>query len=161
MQDLLLNSILIFSLVILVIEDFRKREISWPLVVLVFILLFIQNYIQLSLNETIKQISFNLFIVLIQLSSILFYIKLKKGFSEKVIDVYLGWGDLLLLIAFSPAFSPGSFLVFMLMVFLFTLIVYGLLLIFKINHKKEIPLAGIFALFFILHLFTQQFISVF
>lgn len=157
MFSLIVNSLLILTLCLLILEDFNLREISWPLIVLIFVLLGIKNWNTEDLTPLLSNILFNFLFIIIQVISILLYVRISKGWKVKVIDHYLGWGDILLLIALAPAFVPFHFILFVLITLLATLVLYSSFRLLNIKHKKEIPLAGIFSAFFILHLLFHPF----
>lgn len=128
-----------------VFQDFKQRAISAYLPILIFIASFLYAYSLFEIQEVGFSTAINIIILSTQFLLLYLYIRIfkKKG---TLTNTYLGWGDILFLLALSPLFSPLNFVFFNLAAFI--LVAVGYLLYFALNTKadKHIPLAGLVAL---------------
>jgi len=138
---MLSHFLIIILAIITVYQDFRHREISLVLIP-VYFLCFALNQIQLTgLRFFLINFSVNSGIILLLLlfTSGYFWMKERKF---KIIDQYLGLGDVLLFFALAAAFSPVNFIVFLLAGFIFSIAVYLIKTIIIKRLNNTIPLAG-------------------
>ncbi|MCX6180627.1 MAG: hypothetical protein NT150_01690 [Bacteroidetes bacterium] len=121
-------------------QDFKQRAISWYWPVL---LLAVSVYSGWALfgNEMFKNIAFNLAFLLVVFGSVTVYFSLKLRKLTNVFDVYVGWGDVVFLLALVPFFHPLDFVLFYSFVAIFALLV-GLIMR-SFNAEETIPFAGI------------------
>jgi len=138
---------LVGGLLTVVYQDFSERAISWwtiPLLLFVGIVLAMQD----NLFEW-WHLGMNLMIILLQLAVVTFYFSLKHNQLINITRVYLGVGDILLLIAIAPLFSPLMFCSFFVGSTILTLL--GFILWRSVHSSlKTIPLAGAMSFFLIL-----------
>ena len=140
----LFKILLIFTFLIIFIQDYKSRLVYWFLYPIVGLLAFLiqtkeNSFIIASTNSSINI----LFITLILLFCFLYAkLKLKKKFVNEVIGV----GDILFFVFISFSFSILSFMVFFVFSLLFSLMVHFVLK----NKEKDItiPLAGYMSFFF-------------
>lgn len=130
----LLTILFVLLLLYLTYHDWKSRSVYW----VVFPLLFGLN---LYLNSNNDNLFFtylqNMFIVLLQVASILVYLKIKGYKPSELFSKYFGLGDVLFLGVLGLSFTTEHFLLFN----IFSLIgAIGLSLILKL---KTIPFAGI------------------
>ena len=156
-MQVIINILLITVLAFLTYQDFRHRAISWIAPVAVFGLLVFKGLLTLPFMKLGGDFLVNELILIVQFSILIIYFRLKgysfKGFWENV----MGIGDLLFLVCISAAFAPFNFILFLLAGPLFTMLGYGLMILFKIGKEKPIPFAGLLATFMILLIITQAF----
>lgn len=137
-------------------QDFSSRAISpWPLLT-VFMLLVFRGAEIMGLKATFIISGTNLLLLATELLFIFLYIKLKKGKHETVMDKYLGWGDVVFLVAIIPAFFPFSFMIFLISSLFLIIFFYFIFSVAKIKHNHLIPLAGILSVFFALVLLIEH-----
>lgn len=125
------------------IQDIKERQVYWflfPLIGLCAGILLYQNTFSQLFYTTIV---INLAFVLILLTVIFLYSKLKLKTS---ISNTFGLGDSLLLFAFIFSFSSISFIVLFVFGLIFSLILH--LILKKNSRHQSVPLAGYLSLFF-------------
>lgn len=130
-------------------EDFRFREIRW-----LWFLLFGGLGVALGINKwgsAYPEIHYpGLLMVLIMIGLVVMYFRLRR--KERVMDSFLGWGDVVMLLALVLWLEVQAFLFFYVAGLSLTVIYYGLMQYFKKLPKNHpIPLAGILALAFIIY----------
>lgn len=131
--------LLVLGFVIIIIQDFRERAISWWTVPWVFLC---GAYSAWS-NELWEPwfLGFNSLFVGIQLLGVSLYFSIKHRAWTNITQQYLGLGDVLFFFALTPLFAPVHFCCFFvgsLLVILLGAGIYHLL----IKNIKTIPLAG-------------------
>ena len=145
--------LLIASLILITIQDFRERRVSW---VLFPVYAVVGSYLFVA-SSTIRWFLTNVFMNIGLVTLILFILYtyarfiLKKDFFKEV----FGLGDLLFFIAFSLSFSTLAFINFFFFSILATLVFW--IVKQKIYRSKAttIPLAGCMSLFLIFVYFSQ------
>jgi hypothetical protein len=117
-------------------QDFKQRAISWYWPVL---LLAISAFAGWSLyeGEMFKNIAFNLAFLVILFSTVTVYFSLKAKKLTNIFDVFIGWGDVVFLLALVPFFHPLDFVLF------YTFSTILALVVALVLKGKEIPYAGI------------------
>lgn len=139
-----LNLICAVVLIIIAYQDIKDRVVSWFWFLLLAICLGILHYFnslfEVFLTHVLINFGFVLFVVLLLFG----YIKLrgKLEFSKAI-----GTGDIVMFIALSPAMASVSFMVCFVFSILLALV---LSLVLNKNDKKQIPLAGYIAVFFLI-----------
>ncbi|HSH65967.1 MAG TPA: hypothetical protein VLB84_09255 [Bacteroidia bacterium] len=131
------------SLLVIVFQDFKQRQISWFLIPAAFI-----GFICKALLHSIPIVHtflINTAFILIQLVCLTLYFSLKNKKMLNIVDTYLGLGDVLFLIVICTVFSPVNFILFYLLSMIVTLT--GVLIYNVVSTKKtnDIPLAGAMA----------------
>ncbi|MBS1614232.1 MAG: hypothetical protein JST49_15540 [Bacteroidetes bacterium] len=87
----------------------------------------------------------NIILLSFQFLLLYLYVRIFKK-TENLTNSYLGWGDILFLLALSPLFAPFNFILFNLAAFVSVAIGYYLYPILNPNADKHIPLAGLVAI---------------
>lgn len=134
---------LLVCLVTLVIQDFREREIGiWPLAGLFISILYY------GLHSNSPEILFlsafsNFLFLAIQFLGLWIYFSFRKRSAVKLIDNYIGMGDVIILIIAAFAFSILNFVVFFYVVVFLSIVTMLLLKLFGVKNAEESPLAGV------------------
>jgi hypothetical protein len=145
------------ALVILAIEDFRQRMISWYWIP-VLLLLFGLNAVQtIPAHELMFDFTINAMFITMQLLMLTLYFSIKEKRFVNIIDTWLGIGDVLLLYVIGIAFSPVNFLLFYTGSVAATIIGYAIYKKAMQGRSSTIPLAGAVALALVLCLCCQEF----
>lgn len=132
-------------------QDFKQRAISWYWPVLLFAVSSLSGW-NLYGAEMLKHLVFNLVFLLILFSTVTIYFSVKAKKITNIFDVFIGWGDVVFLLALVPFFHPLDFVLFYTISTILSLIV-------AITLKgKEIPYAGILSALMIVT-FTIGFIT--
>ena len=131
-------------------QDFKDRLVSWYLFPLLFGFLAYKGIRHLLVVEFLEYAVVNLAFLILQFAMGTIYVSIKQRQLVNITKQWIGWGDVLFLVALCVAFSPLNFFVF----YLASLIgVIGIALIQKVFTKNEeplIPLAGIMAVFMVI-----------
>ena len=151
-------------LIIICVQDFRHRQVTWFLFPLVLSSLVLSNNELYNLRIILENWFYNIILIIVFLSVLLitFWLKyllinrnkelngkmqiiLKKMFSEK-----LGIGDVLFFVVAATMFSPINFIIYLTGSFLLILLITAL---GKTLKNRTIPLAGYMAcILLIIHL---------
>lgn len=138
--------LILSSLILLVItyQDLKERSIHWITIPLLFVsLLWWKDFTGYSIIETAKNLLF-IIAIMVFLTA---YISVKHRSFQNITKSYFGWGDILFLLAITPAFTNQAFMLFFIVGTIIVLIIS--LIMMKLNPSfKVIPYAGLFALFF-------------
>ncbi len=136
--------VLTIAFLFVFLQDIKERKVYWflfPIIGLLCALLFYNNTLPELFFNALKM---NLGFILILVFIISLYAKLKL---KTTILKTMGFGDLLLFIAVSLAFSTVPFIVIFISALIFSLTVH---LILSKNQKAiTVPLAGYMSLFFL------------
>ena len=92
-------------------QDFKQRAISWYWPVLLFAVSAFSGW-NLYGTEMFKNIAFNLAFLVILFSSVTIYFSVKTKKLTNIFDVFIGWGDVVFLLALVPFFHPLDFVLF-------------------------------------------------
>ena len=117
-------------------QDFKQRAISWYWPVVLFGVSAFSGW-NLYGAEMLKHLVFNLVFLLILFSTVTIYFSVKAKKITNIFDVFIGWGDVVFLLALVPFFHPLDFVLF------YTVSTILSLLIAITLEGKEIPYAGI------------------
>lgn len=149
---------LAIQLIVLAIQDFKDRAISWWLIPFTITSYFVYQNSFFTLINT--ELYLNLLFVLINYISVTAYFSLKEKRIVNIFKDYLGIGDLLFFVVCAFMFSLPNFIFFLIASFLLTLI--GALLWSKIKPQSSpyIPLAGIMAALLIPLLMLEFFFQI-
>lgn len=104
-------------------------------IILLYIVSYRDDYYKITITNCI--------LLLLYISILRFYIVIKKGYSEKFLNKYIGTGDIITLTVFSFVYSTFNYIVFILLSCIVGLIFA--IVSQKSKNKKPvyIPLAGI------------------
>lgn len=136
---------LVALMAITAIQDFKSRAISAVLPALIFIIAFLHSYNLIGIELTATITISNIALLSVQFLLLYLYVRIVKK-STDITNTYLGWGDILFLIALSPMLSPFNFILFNLFAFIITVIAYLTYSLINKKINRHIPLAGIVAL---------------
>lgn len=157
---LLLLSIIAVVLTVIVYEDFKSRTVHAFWFPILFALAFIYSIQWISSQEILYNILINFIFLFIQGILLVGYFALKHKQWINITETYLGWGDILFIVAVLPLFNTPLFILFYLSSLLLT-IVFVLIYRFLGKHLVFIPLAGIQAMFLLMCLIYHQFVHSF
>jgi len=145
----------VLLLLIIVVQDFRYRQISWLLLPLLFLALGFRAVVSLGFQEagilSLKNAAF----LVIQFAALYVFYFLKERKQVSLLNHKIGAGDVLFFIAICPAMSLLNFLFYYLLGVACTLAGYLLVRLFAKNTSPEVPLAGCLSLAMILFLSTH------
>ena len=134
-------SLIAIPLLPIIYEDLRYRAIHWIWVALLTVLIFLAGPINWSFIGT------NLSLLGLQLLGISCYFSLKHQTWVNIVNRYLGLGDILFFLPLTFLFSPLNFLLFLIVGFCFSLLVFGIGKLVIGKKLLTIPLAGYLAIF--------------
>jgi len=154
---LVLDLFLIGCLLVIVIQDFKHRAISWYVLPIILLGFIFKSYFSNGFQELLKFSAFNISFIIVQIIFLTTYMSIKNKKITNIIDSYIGLGDVLFFVVMCLAFSPANFIVFYISSITFTLV--GFLIYKQIvkNASVEIPLAGAQALAMIVLLVMSNF----
>ncbi len=133
----------IFWLIIISIQDFKYRAISWYLFP-VGLGILILHIVHLETGTGhIRNVLFNTGFVILQLSIVTAYFSIKHKRFVNIFNRYFGVGDLLFLWVITLAFSPVNYMVFV--IFSLFMSLTGFLIFTLFKEVEKIPLAGAMA----------------
>lgn len=139
-------------LLLIIVQDFQFRAISWIWIPLLFLSVLIKSFILSDQEMILDSILQNVLFIFLQITILIIYFSIKRKKFESVINSYIGWGDILFFLAIAPALCFGNFLLFIVFSILVILISYSALSLFKIKTDKQIPLAGLQSIFLLIWL---------
>lgn len=134
---ILIKFLFISLLIYLIYYDWKSRSVYW----VVFPVLFGLNICINFSDNLMERWLLNSAIILLQLCSILLYLKMKNYAFKDLFDKYFGLGDLLFLFVLSLSFNIEQYLVFNICTLLVSLVLAKLL------KFGTVPFAGIQAIF--------------
>lgn len=151
----LILSLLIFSLLIVVYQDLRTRQISTIIIPVLLILLLKYTTKLVDPVIHIQYILTNLLFVFVEFF-ILYILKINFSNDKKsLFDTWIGLGDLLFIILLALTFSPNNFLIFLITGLIIALFFYYIFRMFY-RDTSTIPLAGILSIELILVLIISE-----
>lgn len=140
-------------------QDFRERRISLWALLFLFGFGIIYAGLMFNWDELPQKILANSLFGTVILVSGTLVVRLRR--SRDHVSSFIGAGDFLFLLAISPMFSFGSFLVFLnTSIFLTLLLFGGRFLLHGSPKDKTIPLAGALAVCLILFISIDQLIPI-
>ncbi len=151
--------ILIVCLLIITIQDFKHRAISWYILPVMFLAFLFKSFSFINCHQVLKFGIINLSFIIIQFVLLTIYMSIKNKKMTNIINSYIGVGDLLFFLVLSLAFSPVNFIVFYIISLLFTLLFYALYNAILRNTSSQIPLAGMQSICLIIVLLCSQFLK--
>lgn len=139
----------ISSLSICFYQDVKYRGIHWLLFPVILLSGFFINS-KWNLQDTIS----NVFFVVGILGLLSLYLSVKHGEWVNITKGFFAWGDILFLFALTPVFTFSNYVFFFTVGTIATLIIHGVVLIFK--QEITVPFAGYLALLTIPYLLFQD-----
>jgi hypothetical protein len=147
---LVLNAFIILLLGLILYQDIKSRTIHFSLLIALTALFILYGLLNLPFVIYFKRCAFNLIFLSIQIILLTAYYYLKGKSFGSIINVMIGTGDIVLLIALVFAFSKINFVVFYLTGMIFSLLLWLLISFFSSQKKRLVPLAGLLSLYMIL-----------
>jgi hypothetical protein len=138
-------------LMVVIVQDFRQRQISWVLIPLLFIAFGVKAFSLLGFAEAGFVFLKNLGFLVIQFFALFVFYFLKERKSVSLINSKIGVGDVLFFIAMSLL----NFLFYYLIGIVSTLLGYLLVRLFTRKSSPEVPLAGCLSFIMILFILMQ------
>jgi len=134
-------------------QDFKTRLISvWLL--LIFTVINIIGYLfYSSFSQLIENIIFCICYFLFSYLIIIFFYFLKTRKFVKIINAKIGLADIILFIAIGFTIEPFAFILFFSASFILSLLIQLLF----IHRNKQVPLAGIMVLIYVVYLLVDKF----
>ncbi len=136
-------------MVAIVYQDFKYRAIAWWWIPLLLVLLGSKGLLTYEATVWGKSTAMNLGFTLVQLLGVTAYFSLKEQRWVNIIDRYLGLGDVLFFTVVCLAFPPMHFVWWFLTGIVATIVGYGTYLLLHKSGRKEVPLAGAMAIWFL------------
>lgn len=148
-------AILLFCLIILFIQDWKYRKIHLVLPLVIFAVSFF--LIPVKKYDLAEIVLYNTIFFIITLGILTLYMSLKsKKFLNPFLH-YFGLGDLLFYISIAPLFILKNYILFFILSLLFAILLQ--LGLKKFMKENTVPLAGFSALFLIIVLLKEYFLT--
>jgi hypothetical protein len=159
---ILLLIMVVFCLAFICYQDWLYRAVYWLCFPVLTILLFVLKYNSLGLEESLIHVGYGLAFLTFQLAILWTCFSIKRGKLINLTRDYLGWGDVLFLVAIAFYLSPGNYIIFY-VISLIVVLLYTLLTGFLSakTRNPHIPLAGLQAALLALLMLIDQFSSKF
>lgn len=154
---LLISSIGI--LMILVVQDFKSRAISWFIIPLLFVVYTVKAILTIEVTELLIYFGINILMVFTNLLGVGVMVSLKEKKITNILNTYLGLGDILFFIVIAVVFSPLNFFIFFMGSVLVSSIVYGLMMLTNKKQQLPFPLAGAMSLLLVIASLLEYFNS--
>jgi hypothetical protein len=142
---------------VMAVQDFRSRSISVWILPLICVSLTATQGFQSEWSVLAYNAAVNIILLLFMYVTMTLWFSVKARSWVRLDDVYIGRGDLFLLLLLTPAFAPFNFLLFFIAGSVAALIVYGTLNMFRPDANRLIPLAGILGITLLLFCFYELF----
>lgn len=139
---MLLQIVILSCLAFICCQDLLCRAVYWWCFPVLAILMGVLKYNLLGLEHTLIDVAYGLFFLITQLFILWIYFSAKHKKLINITDNYLGWGDVLFLIAIPFYLSPVNYVLFY-VVSLILVLLYALTTTKLITNNKHIPLAGL------------------
>jgi len=129
-------------------QDFKTRLISLWLIIAFGIVNIGQYLVTHSGFQLLENSIFCLCYFLFSYGVILLFYYVKNKKFEKIIDVKIGWGDLLIFLLIGFCIEPIHLIYFFTAGFIFSALFYILFL----RKKQNVPLAGLLVIFYLVYI---------
>ena len=137
-------------LTLIFFEDLKHRGVSWYYFLILLALVF-WRFVEMRGEWDFVLV--NAAFVLAQIAMVSLWFFIRKG-TFRVINQYLGLGDILFWTVMLFAFSPFNFILYFIASAIFSLVCFVL---FVRGEERTIPLAGFQSLFFVLLIIIRAF----
>lgn len=141
----LILSCFVLLMALVAMQDFKSRAISAYLPIFVFISSFVYSCCWFDIQEVAISTIINFALLSFQFALLYLYVRIFKKAND-LTDSYLGWGDILFLLALGPLFSPLNFVLFNLLCFISIALGYFTYTGLSPKADRHIPLAGLVAI---------------
>lgn len=155
MQYLILSGILLFSLLI-AFQDFKSRSVSILYLTGFTIISVLYGIYQFQWQQMFWWFLFNMGFLIFQgaILSLYYFIKYR---SFKQLSNSLGGADIWILVALASSFDFVGFIVFVSLGFIISIVYYVVMNNVLRKYIKEIPLAGIITMFYMIYVIAKLF----
>jgi hypothetical protein len=146
---LVIKLLILLTLVLIFVQDIKSRSVYWflfPVLIILFILLNVQQHHLFT--ESWQPVLINMSFLLLQFLLVSLYFSIKNRRWVMITANLLGWGDILFLLSITFYLSVVNFLFFYVISLSFVLMIWLLWQLVSKEKNKQIPLAGLQALFF-------------
>jgi hypothetical protein len=154
-----LNTLLLVSIfisgIILIIQDWKSKSIGAWLLLLFSVSVISYSFFNVALRQFCIVFIYNIGYLLLLFILLTIYFSFKNRKLENILDRYLGWGDVLVLIALCSAYIPIRFVLFVTLCSLFAAIMSFFLVRKEELKKYSIPFVS-YIVFFYLCLWTFE-----
>ena len=145
----ILDFLIIFFLIVIAIQDYKYRGVSWILFPIGFLLLAIKSINFGGLTAQTSLFLINIGILLFVFFLLVLYFSFKNKKIVNIVNSYIGIGDLLFLIIIALCFSAINFILFINVSLLLILISYLFLSKLLKFDTAKVPFAGLLSLFYL------------
>lgn len=143
--------VILIPLVLMILSDYRHRTVVlWQLLLFGVIVLII-SLVKNGAESTSMNIAINIFLSLLIGTCVYFYFLLKYKSAQSI----MGKGDILFILFLTPFFTPRLFLVFMLVSFIATLLMWFIATPVRRNNAHVPLISGIGLCLFVLLVYQQ------
>ena len=139
---ILLQILILVFLAFICYQDLLYRAVYWWCFPILAILMLMLKYHVSGMRQTLTDAGYGLLFLIAQLFILWIYFSAKHKKIISITDNYLGWGDVLFLIAIPFYLSPVNYVLFYI-VSLILVLLYALTTAKIVTNNKHIPLAGL------------------
>lgn len=139
---ILLQIVILIFLAFICYQDLLYRAVYWWCFPILATLLFILKYQVSNMRQTLTDAGYGLLFLTAQLFILWVYFSVKHKKAVNITDNYLGWGDILFLIAVPFYLSPVNYVLFYI-VSLILVLLYAVTTAKITTNNRHIPLAGL------------------
>lgn len=143
--------LILIPLVLMILSDYKSRTVVLWQLLLFGITVLIISLMENGLRPTGMNITINIFLSLLTGLGVYIYFLLKYKSVQSVI----GKGDILFILFLTPFFTPRGFLVFMLVSFAATLLMWGIYILLRKGNSNVPLISGIGVCLCVLLIYQQ------
>lgn len=137
-----LQILILVFLAFICYQDMLYRAVYWWCFPILAVLMVLLKYNTSGIQQTLTDAGYGLLFLMVQIFILWIYFSAKHKKIINITDNYLGWGDVLFLIAIPFYLSPVNYVLFYI-VSLILVLLYALATAKLITNNKHIPLAGL------------------
>lgn len=157
---ILIHILILLNLALICYQDMRYRAVYWICFPVLAIVMFILKYNQSGINNALSDATYGILFLALQMLILWGYFSIKNKTLVNLTNDYLGWGDVLFLLALPFYLSPVNYILFylgsLIAVLLYILITKA---ISQKAQNPHIPLAGLQAVLLLIVMTTDYFSS--
>ena len=154
----MLNIFLLMMPALIAWMDFRWRAIWWGMIPAMIAVLMIKSANSLSGYDAMRYSFINLCFLILQYYLAKISISIQNKKLTRLMNTYIGIGDVLFFISLCVAFSPVNFFMFYGLALFITLVVSAVYRLVVKTPRRGVPLAGGIALIFMAIQLTANFL---
>ncbi|MDL2319686.1 hypothetical protein LJC45_00945 [Alistipes sp. OttesenSCG-928-B03] len=133
--------ILLLPLAVLIVGDFRRREVSLVWLIALAVVSVAVSLGRYGIWPTVVNVAANLFLLFYLAIGVIIYIRIKSGRWQNPLREYIGTGDLVFMLAITPLFELRGYVLFLIGASVFSL-VWMLAVRAVCGRPKTIPFAA-------------------